>query len=725
MRVFDVEDFYFSVLDSSYTDSSNPSVGLSMLGANRLYNELDLLGQVFDNYVNDNDAEIYAINEHLAISDGSIIKTNSSVSDLEFRIGQFNFDNNYIYAVNSSDGDSDLDVADSSGNVILRLNEGHIQTKNFNSIDCSAFDFDKDYPYIISHVYSERDESDFDLADSSGNVLVRFVNGHIKTKNFDSENIDSMNASIISYIDTKDQEVLSNCLDQIDDISKTVDGLKEDYRNYKVEVNTNFTNFKNDVNAENSSFRDKFESYWIECEDVVAAAMTDLDLKIQTLGSSLNLVISDTNSSIISYIDAKDGEVLNNCLNQINDISKTVDDCKNDVSIYKKEFDKLNNNFNILNDNFNILNNNVSTYKNSVTSLQEDYRSYKIQINTDFTNFKNNINAENSSFREKFESYWVECEQVVAEAMSDLDLKIQTLDSSFHLAISDFVNSSIISYIDAKDQEVLTSCLDQIDNISKTVDDCKNDVSVYKKEFDKLNSNFNILNNNVSTYKNSVTSLQEDYRSYKIQIETSFTNFKNNVNAENSSFREKFESYWVECEQVVAEAMSDLDLKIQTLDSSFHLAISDFVNSSIISYIDAKDQEVLTSCLDQIDNISKTVDDCKNDVSVYKKEFDKLNSNFNILNDNVNTYKNSVTSLQEDYRNYKTQIETAFTDFKNNVNVENSSFREKFESYWIECEDVVKEAMNDLSLQIQTLDSSLNLAISDILSRLDALENKS
>ena len=123
LRVFDTEDFYFSVLDSSYIDSSNPSVGLSMLGANRLYNELDLLGQTFDNYANDNDAEIYAINEHLAISDGSIIKTNSSVSDLEFRIGQFNFNENYIYAVNSSDGDSDLDVADSSGNVMFSVDK--------------------------------------------------------------------------------------------------------------------------------------------------------------------------------------------------------------------------------------------------------------------------------------------------------------------------------------------------------------------------------------------------------------------------------------------------------------------------------------------------------------------------------------------------------------------------------------------------------------------------
>ena len=331
-----------------------------------------------------------------------------------------------------------MDVADSSGNVILRLNDGHIQTKNFNSIDCSAFDFDKDYPYIISHVYSERDESDFDLADSSGNVLVRFVNGHIKTKNFDSENIDSMNSSIISYIDAKDQEVLSDCLNQIDDISKTVDDLKEDYRNYKVEVNTNFTNFKNNINVENSSFREKFESYWVECEQVVAEAMSDLDLKIQTLDSSFHLAISDfVNSSIISYIDAKDQEVLTSCLDQIDNISKTVDDCKNDVSVYKKEFDKLNS-------NFNILNNNVSVYKNSVTSLQEDYRSYKTQIETAFTDFKNNVNAENSSFREKFESYWIECEDVVKEAMNDLSLQIQTLDSSLNLAISD-----ILSRLDA------------------------------------------------------------------------------------------------------------------------------------------------------------------------------------------------------------------------------------------------------------------------------------
>ena len=182
---------------------------------------------------------------------------------------------------------------DPSGNVILRLNEGHIQTKNFNSIDCSVFDFDKDYPYTISHVYSQEDESDFDLADSSGNVLVRFVNGHIKTKNFDSENIDSMNASIISYIDTKDQEVLSDCLDQIDDISKTVDVLQEDYRSYKIQINTDFTNFKNNINAENSSFREKFESYWIECEELVTEAMNDLSIQIQTLDSSLNLAISD------------------------------------------------------------------------------------------------------------------------------------------------------------------------------------------------------------------------------------------------------------------------------------------------------------------------------------------------------------------------------------------------------------------------------------------------
>lgn len=280
LRLFNTEDFYFSVLDSSYTGSSNPSVGLSMLGANRLYNELDLLGQAFDNYVIENDADISTINEHLAISDGSIIRTNSSVSDLEFRIGQFNFNKNYIYAVNSSEGDSELDIADGQGNVIVRLDDGHIQTKHFDS-SWVLNEIEYIEENAVMNALNETPDADLDIVDPSGNVILRLNEGHIQTKNFNSVDCSVLNSNFITLNDN------------VNTYKNSVTSLQEDYRSYKVQIDTAFTNFKNSVIAENSSFRAKFESYWVECERVVAESRVDLDLKIQTLNSSVNLAISD------------------------------------------------------------------------------------------------------------------------------------------------------------------------------------------------------------------------------------------------------------------------------------------------------------------------------------------------------------------------------------------------------------------------------------------------
>lgn len=69
---------------------------------------------------------------------------------------------------------SDLDVSDEAGNVILRLEKGHIKTKNFNSEDQNE-----------TRNSSELN-ADFDISDEAGNVLMRLANGHIKTKYFDS-----------------------------------------------------------------------------------------------------------------------------------------------------------------------------------------------------------------------------------------------------------------------------------------------------------------------------------------------------------------------------------------------------------------------------------------------------------------------------------------------------------------------------------------------------------
>lgn len=67
--------------------------------------------------------------------------------------------------------ESSLDVTDENGYVIVRLNNGEIETKNFNSANAPV--------QTLTPV-------DFDIADENGCVILRIEGGHIKTKNFDS-----------------------------------------------------------------------------------------------------------------------------------------------------------------------------------------------------------------------------------------------------------------------------------------------------------------------------------------------------------------------------------------------------------------------------------------------------------------------------------------------------------------------------------------------------------
>lgn len=68
----------------------------------------------------------------------------------------------------------DLDVTDQSGNVIVRFHDGHIKTKEFDSTKIK-----------VNSALSDS-SADFDFSDTNGNVLLRLENGHVKTKNFDS-----------------------------------------------------------------------------------------------------------------------------------------------------------------------------------------------------------------------------------------------------------------------------------------------------------------------------------------------------------------------------------------------------------------------------------------------------------------------------------------------------------------------------------------------------------
>ena len=79
-----------------------------------------------------------------------------------------------VNKLNTSESlEADFAISDGKGNDIVRFVNGHIKTKNFNSETEDSF------------------PSDFEISDNTGHSIVKFVNGHIRTKNFNSETEDT------------------------------------------------------------------------------------------------------------------------------------------------------------------------------------------------------------------------------------------------------------------------------------------------------------------------------------------------------------------------------------------------------------------------------------------------------------------------------------------------------------------------------------------------------
>ena len=79
---------------------------------------------------------------------------------------------------------TDFSVSDDNNYDIVRFSNGHIQTKNFNSSESATKE------YVTAQIHTKtKDAQDADLAisDERKNDIVRFSNGHIQTKNFNSE----------------------------------------------------------------------------------------------------------------------------------------------------------------------------------------------------------------------------------------------------------------------------------------------------------------------------------------------------------------------------------------------------------------------------------------------------------------------------------------------------------------------------------------------------------
>lgn len=81
---------------------------------------------------------------------------------------------------------ADLEITDENNHVLLRLENGQIKTKNFDSKDVlSLQEMMENIPVTVDNNAVD----DFSIEDENGFSIVRFMNGHIKTKYFDSESI--------------------------------------------------------------------------------------------------------------------------------------------------------------------------------------------------------------------------------------------------------------------------------------------------------------------------------------------------------------------------------------------------------------------------------------------------------------------------------------------------------------------------------------------------------
>ena len=173
--------------------------------------------------------------------------------------------------VTNNESESDLDISDEQNNVLARFAGGHLQVKNFSTVDVldsiqailsnvgfdnvPAFDEETDYAvgdtvrygkyvYVFTSAHTAGEwndaeaektvlipqvkvtdndlESDLDFSDEEGNVLMRLANGHIKTKYFDSSELSNkkyvdcigdsltMGASWLGWYETNLQTLLGS-----------------------------------------------------------------------------------------------------------------------------------------------------------------------------------------------------------------------------------------------------------------------------------------------------------------------------------------------------------------------------------------------------------------------------------------------------------------------------------------------------------------------------------
>ena len=134
----------------------------------------------------------------------SIEDLSSDVSEIQEDVSDLKEGFNSIPSIKTPDDatEADLYVCDEQGNVIAKLVDGHVVTKNFTSESIGDLaDLSTEAKNNLVEAINEaaqtggseniikeadKTEADLYICDSFGNVIAKLVNGHIVTKNFDS-----------------------------------------------------------------------------------------------------------------------------------------------------------------------------------------------------------------------------------------------------------------------------------------------------------------------------------------------------------------------------------------------------------------------------------------------------------------------------------------------------------------------------------------------------------
>lgn len=105
-----------------------------------------------------------------AILDGRLDVIDDELSSVKSAI-------NSVPTLNNSDAeDTDLDIGDPDGNILVRMQNGHIKTKKFDSSSLG---------YVADSSHDDSN-ADLNIADTVGNVVLQIENGNVKTKRFNS-----------------------------------------------------------------------------------------------------------------------------------------------------------------------------------------------------------------------------------------------------------------------------------------------------------------------------------------------------------------------------------------------------------------------------------------------------------------------------------------------------------------------------------------------------------